>query len=93
MLDLSTNQLPSLDLSTNVALAQISLLANSLTTVSIGQILDDVDAYGTGSFGYILDLRGNPGDIPAGCCPLSSGSARLERHEILPYQKNQRSRP
>ena len=65
-LDLSTNQLPSLDLSTNVALAQISLLANSLTTVSIGQILDDVDAYGTGAFGYILDLRGNPGDIPAG---------------------------
>jgi hypothetical protein len=34
-----------------------------LTTASFGQILNDVDSYGTGSFCYLLDLRGNPGEI------------------------------
>ena len=64
-LDLSTNELTSIDLSNNNLLAQINLFTNLLTTAAIGQVLTDVDAYGTGAFGYILDLRGNPGDIPA----------------------------
>ena len=68
-LDVSSNQLTTLNLSNNSSLSQINLLSNLLTTAAIGQVLIDVEAYGTGAFGYILDLRGNPGDIPASAIP------------------------
>ena len=64
-LDLSNNELTMIDLSGNINLSQINLDFNLLITSSIGQVITDVDAYGTGGFGYILSLTGNPGDIPA----------------------------
>ncbi len=64
-LDLSNNELTSIDLSGNNLLAQINLDFNLLTTASVGQVIIDVEAYGTGGFGHILSLTGNPGDIPA----------------------------
>ncbi len=68
-LDLSNNELTTIDLSGNLNLTQINLDFNLLTTSSIGQVITDVDAYGTGGFGHILSLTGNPGDIPASAIP------------------------
>ncbi|MGI9530674.1 gliding motility-associated C-terminal domain-containing protein [Lutimonas sp.] len=64
-LDVSSNQLTTIDLSGNNMLALINLEFNLLNTASIGQVITDVEAYGTGGFGHILNLTGNPGDIPA----------------------------
>ena len=64
-LDLSNNDLTTIDLNGNNQLAQINLDFNLLTTASIGQVIDQVDAYGTSGFGHILSLTGNTGDIPA----------------------------
>ena len=63
ILDLDSNDLTSIDLSNNSALTIVDLNFNLLTTASIGQVLDDVDAYGTS--GFLLKLQGNPGTIPA----------------------------
>ena len=64
-LDLSNNEITTIDISGNSSLEVINLDFNLLTTLAIGQVITDVDAYGTGRLGYVLSLTGNPGDIPA----------------------------
>ena len=68
-LDVSNNELVSIDLTNNNLLQQINLDFNLLPTNIIGDIIIEVDGYGTGGFGYILSLTGNPGDIPANSIP------------------------
>ncbi len=63
VLDLDSNDLASIDLSNNPALNVIDLNFNQLNDASIGQVLTDVDSYGTS--GFLLRLQGNPGNIPA----------------------------
>jgi len=80
-LNISNNELTTLDISGNNLLAQINLDFNLLTTASIGQIITDVDAYGTSGFGHILSLTGNPGDIPANA--INSVNNLLSRFWIV----------
>ena len=56
-LDLSNNDLTTIDLNGNNQLAQINLDFNLINNASIGQVIDQVDAYGTSGFGHILSLR------------------------------------
>ena len=66
-LDLSSNDLTTIDVSGNAALELLNLDFNQLTTATIGQVLIDVNAFGTSN--GELGLQGNPGTIPAGSIP------------------------
>lgn len=62
-IDLSDNQLTNINLSQNSNLNQLNFRHNLLSTQWITRILADVDAFGTGGFGSVLSLIGNPGEI------------------------------
>ena len=65
LLQLNNNELVTIDISSSNQLSMINLDFNLLPTEAFNQILNTVDDFGTGGFGHILSLTGNPGDIPA----------------------------